>query len=477
VSDVEPDLEELLRRRADDMRLPLDIPPATLQRARRRRGLTASLAALTTLVVVAGSVVGLQAIGRAQHGRVGESPKPGPSATGAAPTQSVSGPTPTATASSSGAAVPGSDEAIREAIWPVSSQPALDSLEQRIADGGDAYVLTPADEAVRFAAHVMGWNAGRVGIHDARQDADGATVVVWNEDVGAFSPGIASTISLRPAPAMADGRTPWLVTRATTGFFTVGCPSLRQDGIDPRYPLAVCGLLTRPPVGWTATASVEYVDSELEPSEAASTAGLTINVWQTIHGKIQFIATYPNSDVSFAVRLFSRDGTVLGMDARRMVVTLSGGQGVIGELPSPAAGVRRSILDAVHTGSYAVLEPLIGPGFRFTSGAVPPGNPAAQAIGLWKRQGPVPLGIMGDLLEMPFGTERSSGTVVDVWPAVATYTPDQLRHLAPEWRSALRLIYPDLNLRLRSWIRSGGYTGWRLGITADGRWSYFLSGR
>jgi hypothetical protein len=61
-----------------------------------------------------------------------------------------------------------------------------------------------------------------------------------------------------------------------------------------------------------------------------------------------------------------------------------------------------------------------------------------------------------------------------VWPAVAEMGPDELQHLAPEWRSLLRQLYPDIDAEIAHWIANGSYDGWRLGISSDGRWLYFL---
>jgi len=104
---------------------------------------------------------------------------------------------------------------------------------------------------------------------------------------------------------------------------------------------------------------------------------------------------------------------------------------------------------------------------------------AERAIAYWQRDGTRPLEIMAALLDMPYTTETLGGAVVDIWPGIYNWTPDQLRHIdeiAPEWRSALEQIYPDFDRQLQSWIDFGGYLGWRIGITEDGRWLYFVSG-
>jgi hypothetical protein len=154
------------------------------------------------------------------------------------------------------------------------------------------------------------------------------------------------------------------------------------------------------------------------------------------------------------------------------------------DLTPRAADVRQRILDAARSGDYEQLRPLIGDGFSFSfgDGGGEMGNhspTADRAIAFWQQDGTRPLEIMRALLEMPYTTQPLDGGRVYIWPGIFTWTPDQLSHLdelAPEWRSALELLYPDFDRQLRSWIEGGGYLGWRIGIADDGRWMFFVAG-
>jgi hypothetical protein len=139
VSEVEPDLKELLHRRAQDIRIPPDLPPPTLRRARRRRGWSVAFVGMTALAMITGVVVAFQLTSTTSR-RIGESPSP------LGPTE----PTPVPPGTDSDFAVP--------SVWPETN---LDDVraEQAAVDGGaDSWRTDPTETARRFAVSVLGWD-------------------------------------------------------------------------------------------------------------------------------------------------------------------------------------------------------------------------------------------------------------------------------------------------------------------------------
>jgi hypothetical protein len=147
------------------------------------------------------------------------------------------------------------------------------------------------------------------------------------------------------------------------------------------------------------------------------------------------------------------------------------------DLTPEAAAVRREIQAAAERTEFATLVLLLDPTdfrFRGTGPASATDLPDA-AIVFWKRLGPDVCRTLMRILDMPWAVEPGPVTTY-VWPAVAEYTSRQRAHLAPEWRSALRGVYPDFDRRWSGGWLQHGYDGWRVEITADGRWIGFFAG-
>jgi hypothetical protein len=320
---MDPDLKEMLDRRAEDMRLSPDLPPLTLRRAHRRRGWSVAFASMTLVAVIAGTVVALQTFGTSTTHRIGQSPAPQPTKANPAPTppgpNASSGPAPTsgpppttgpATTGSGGGAPP----AIDRALWPVVTPARLRDLGRDVAAGRADYALRVDTEATEFAIRMLGWPADRVSFEGSAdgivyRGVPGVQAIVQNADLG---PSTALIVHLEPASA--GGRRVWLVVGVQSELFNVLCPPLHQP------TLHVCGAVAPTwAVPAIASATVEYVESEMQPSEAQSIAAIRVN-GIAFHGRLQFNAAYANSDVSFVVRMMGSDGTVLGMEARRLRV-------------------------------------------------------------------------------------------------------------------------------------------------------------
>ena len=104
-----------------------------------------------------------------------------------------------------------------------------------------------------------------------------------------------------------------------SGLFHALCPPANHPTLDSSTPLRVCGTVQRAGMAAYASATVEYVESELQASEAQSYVEMQV-AGQAFEGRLQFNAAYASSDVAFVVRLVGPDGTVLGMEARRLHV-------------------------------------------------------------------------------------------------------------------------------------------------------------
>jgi len=230
----------------------------------------------------------------------------------------TTGPEPT-TAPSTGVS-DGAPPAIARALWPVVTPARLDDLGQDVANGKADYALQADTTAKEFAVRMLGWPSDRVTVEGMAdgivyRGVPGVQAIVQNADLG---PSTALIVDLEPATA--GGRTVWLVVGVQSELFHVLCPPLHQSTLDTSSPLDVCGAVApTAAVPAIASATVEYIESEMQPSEAQSLAAIKIN-GVALQGRLQFNAAYANSDVSFVVRLIGSAGTVLAMEARRLHV-------------------------------------------------------------------------------------------------------------------------------------------------------------
>ena len=76
MSNMDDDLRDSLRRRADDVRPHRDVPPGLGRKAGRRIALNSMLVGVTAAVVIVGAVVGFRAISNGGGSEIGGSPTP-----------------------------------------------------------------------------------------------------------------------------------------------------------------------------------------------------------------------------------------------------------------------------------------------------------------------------------------------------------------------------------------------------------------
>jgi len=139
-------------------------------------------------------------------------------------------------------------------------------------------------------------------------------------------------------------------------------------------------------------------------------------------------------------------------------------------LPPAVADMREQIWQAAVVCDYGSLTNLASPEFTFSYGLG--GEPALYWIEL-EAAGDEPMRYLTETLDLPFTTADAGdlGTIY-VWPSAFTY---------PAWtdvpqadRDALATLYDDADFG--DWELFGSYIGYRVGITEDGEWIYFVAG-
>ncbi|MGB7335962.1 MAG: cytoplasmic protein [Salaquimonas sp.] len=147
----------------------------------------------------------------------------------------------------------------------------------------------------------------------------------------------------------------------------------------------------------------------------------------------------------------------------------------LSEVPFPVRKMRELILEAARSGDIEKLRPYIGYGDDVTMLSL--GGFDEDPIDFLKSlsgdsDGHEIMAIMTEILEAPFvKIEEQSGNAVYVWPYFYSYPFDEL---TPRQRVQLfRIItYGDYE----EMLSFGSYIFYRLGITPEGRWRFFVAG-
>lgn len=145
------------------------------------------------------------------------------------------------------------------------------------------------------------------------------------------------------------------------------------------------------------------------------------------------------------------------------------------ELPFPARKMRDLILEAAHSGDVERLRPYLGYGDDVTMLSL--GGHEEDPIEFLKSLSGDPdgheiLAIMTEILEAPpVKTEQASGETLYVWPYFYAYPFDKL---TPEQRVDMYRIITHGDYE--EMVQFGSYIFYRLGITPEGRWRFFVAG-
>jgi hypothetical protein len=435
VSDVDRDLKELLREKADEVRVSPRIPQDVMRRTRRRRVATAVLAgAVTASVVAAGTLVTRAILAERVEPRIG----PG------GPGTSTVEPYPF--------------------IYPPTRE-ELETTQGEVAQGSMPMWTDPQGAAHLYAVNVLGWNPEDVEA-SVRGDQP-ITVVITN-------PALNAT-----AGAEADFRTDLYLARVPGSedppmYAVLGARAEDMDlqpvgpeqsfGMDGR--VAFRGRLRSAPEGTTVLLTVDGGPGVF----ATPDPGGQFVVETEVPGRI-------GSDTLLSVAMVDRAGHTLALTSARLGTPIvtdveAGASDPVQvsprlELPQAVVMTRQAILDAAQAQDWDALRELIPDrGFTFSFGG------ERDPIRYWQMlesEGHVP--VVGDILPSVLGTEPGRSRGVYIWPAQAAEDPADWDE---EDLEALRQIHADEDIR--SFQEIGLYVGWRVGIDRDGTWVFFVAG-
>lgn len=137
-------------------------------------------------------------------------------------------------------------------------------------------------------------------------------------------------------------------------------------------------------------------------------------------------------------------------------------------LPAPVAETRRAIATAAIACDYPALEALGGSDLNTSFG-----GGGFMNIVEWENDGEEPLALIVRLLDLAYATQDFEDLPrYFVWPSAFVY--DTWEEIPPADLEALRTIYTDE--QLDQIAAFGSYAGWRIGITEDGDWRFFVAG-
>lgn len=139
------------------------------------------------------------------------------------------------------------------------------------------------------------------------------------------------------------------------------------------------------------------------------------------------------------------------------------------DLPAPVEQKREAIAAAAIACDYDSLAALVSPdGFTYSFGG---GDDPATFWREAEQRGGEPLRFLLATLAMPEAFDQEFEPATYIWPRVFT---EEWSEVTPAERAAL--VPPYTEADLDSWDSFGGFVGYRIGITEDGEWIYFVAG-
>lgn len=145
-------------------------------------------------------------------------------------------------------------------------------------------------------------------------------------------------------------------------------------------------------------------------------------------------------------------------------------------LPEPVAQTRRAIAEAAVSCHIDALGRLAGVGPNGRDGpelVTSFGGGGFMNIVEWEDDGEGPLALIVKLLDTPYAVQDYEELPTHYyWPSAFVY--DSWEEILPADLEALRTIYTDEELDQIAGF--GSYAGWRIGITEDGEWRFFVAG-
>jgi hypothetical protein len=138
-------------------------------------------------------------------------------------------------------------------------------------------------------------------------------------------------------------------------------------------------------------------------------------------------------------------------------------------LPAPVAETRRAIAAAAIACDYETLGSLAGPELTTSFG-----GGGFDNIPKWEEDGTYPaLRLLVELFDTPFATQDFEDLPrYYVWPSAFVY--DTWEEIPQDDLDALLTVYTQEEIDQHSGF--GSYALWRIGITEDGQWQFFVAG-
>jgi hypothetical protein len=441
---METEIRDLLRERAEDVRVEHRIPPTVLRQARRRRAVTALAAAGIAAVVVAAGVVGARSLldGMAAEPRVTRPAEAPPD------------------------------------VYPFVYPPRenLATIQEQVAQGSMPMWTEPEGVAQLFAVNVLGWDPGDVAVSKGPEDLadwEGAgpeTLVVRNPalpEASRFEGGLGTTLYLFPIP----GSDPAIYAVMVAWAEAIDLEPVGPDAeFGSRRTLAFRGRLAFVPD--RATVVLTHRDAHGAKVEASA----PIQPDGTFLVSVDAPTGVASTDV-VSVALQDAAGRTLALTSSMLASpvpvegTTSERTGRAEALPALVVEKRDALIVAAEDRDWQVLRELIPDrGFDFSFGV------SDDPIAYWKdreAEGEPVLDILTTLLEGPWARNEPTnrGEILYVWPAPSVKPAD-------EWnRKDIAILRRTSSAREIELYRDlGHYIGWRVGIWEDGTWSSFIAG-
>jgi hypothetical protein len=145
-------------------------------------------------------------------------------------------------------------------------------------------------------------------------------------------------------------------------------------------------------------------------------------------------------------------------------------------LPAPVAQTRKAIAEAAVDCHIDALGRLAGVGPNGRGGpelVTSFGGGGFMNIVEWEDDGEEPLELIVKLLDTPYAVQDYEELPTHYyWPSAFVY--DSWEEIPPADLDALRTVYTQQELDQIAGF--GSYAGWRIGITEDGEWRFFVAG-
>lgn len=137
-------------------------------------------------------------------------------------------------------------------------------------------------------------------------------------------------------------------------------------------------------------------------------------------------------------------------------------------LPDQVADMRRALAEAAIACDFETMEQLASPELNTSFG-----GGGFDNLQRWEDEGTYPaLALLVGIFDTPFATQEIEGATWYVWPSAFAY--DTWDEIPAADLEALLTVYTEEELDQIAGF--GSYAGWRIGITANGEWRFFVAG-